>query len=127
MIALFRDKSIVTVFLLAILSVLVHLHIFFHPVVIHNEIDNGLISSFINHYFSAIIPGVLSLLYIFIILSQAIILNTLLNEWKMYQKAALTTAAAFILLTGCFPEFSNISPALLNNYLIILFISPLIL
>ena len=123
MIALFRDKSIVTVFLLAILSVMVHLHIFFHPVIIHNETDNGLISTFIKHYLSAIIPGVLSLLYIFIILSQAIILNTLLNEWKMYQKAALTTAAAFILLTGCFPDFSSISPALLNNYLIILFIS----
>ncbi len=123
MIALFRDRSIVTVFLLAILSVLVHLHIFFHPVIIHNETDNGLISTFIKHYLSAIIPGVLSLLYIFIILSQAIILNTLLNEWKMYQKAALTTAAAFILLTGCFPDFSSISPALLNNYLIILFIS----
>ena len=123
MIALFRDRSIVTIFILAILSVLVHLHIFFHPVIIHNETDNGLISVFIRHNFSAIIPGILSLLYIFIILSQAIILNTLLNEWKMYQKAALTTAAAFILLTGCFPEFSSISPALLNNYLIILFIS----
>ena len=123
MIALFRDKSIVTIFLLAILSVVVHIHMFFHPIVVHAEIDNGLISVFINHYLKATASSVLSLLYIFIVLSQAIILNTLLNEWKMFQKAAFTTAAAYILITGCFPEFTSVSPALLNNYLIILFIS----
>ena len=123
MIAFFRDKSFVAFFLLAILCVLTHVHIFHQPVIISKPIDNGLLSLFINRYINSLIPGVQSFLFLLIIFSQALWLNTLLNSWKMFQKSALTTAASFILLSACFPELNSITPALFNNYLAILFIA----
>ena len=123
MIALFRDKSLVSFFLLAILCVLTHIHIFHQPVIIGIQTDNGLLSFLIKRYINALIPSVQSCLFLLIIFTQALWLNILLNAWKMFQKSALTTAAAFILLSACFPELNCISPALINNFLVILFIA----
>ena len=123
MIAIFRDKSIVTIFILALLCVAVHAHIFVHPIPISNAVDNGLISNFIGNYLAHTAPAFLTFLYIFILFAQAVLLNTILNEWKMYQKSAFTTAAAFILITAVYPELNTISPAMINNFLVILFIA----
>ena len=123
MIALLRDKSLITIFVLALLTVLAHLHIFFHPIVISNLNENGYISLFVAKYMGSLMPTVLSWLFLFIIFIQAFLLNNVLNEWKMFQKSAFTTAASYILITACYPEFNCFSPALFNNFLVILFIS----
>jgi len=122
-ITLFRDKSLITIFVLALLTVLAHLHIFFHPMMVNNICDNGYISLFIQNYLVSVSPTVLSILFIFIIFLQALLLNAVLDEWKMFQKSSSTIAATYILITACFPEFNCISAGLINIFLVILFIS----
>ena len=123
MISLFRDKSLITIFVLALLTVLAHLHIFFHPMMVNNLCDNGYFSLFIQNYLVSVSPTVLSILFIFIVFIQAFLLNAVMDEWKMFQKSSYTIAAAYILITACFPEFNCISAGLINNFLVILFIS----
>ncbi len=123
MIALFRDKSLISIFVLSFLTVLFHVHIFYHPIQINNFSDNGYISLFIRSYFNFIYPVVISLLFIFIILFQSLLLNLVLDEWKMFQKSSLTIASSYIIITACFPEFNSFSPGLINNFLVILIIS----
>ena len=123
MIALFRDKSLISILVLLFLTVLFHIHIFYHPILINNLSDNGYFSLFIKNYFSSISPVIISLLFIFIIIFQSLLLNLVLDGWKMFQKSSLTIASSYIIITACFPEFNSFSPGLINNFLVILFIS----
>jgi hypothetical protein len=58
-------------------------------------------------------------LYHTIVLVQAFALNNMLNNLRMFQQQAYTTAMAYIMFTGFFAEWGNITPALLANGLII--------
>lgn len=119
MVFLFRDKSFVSVFFLIILCLLVHTHLLISAPTIATAEDSGIISFVLTNYLNALPKGMLVLLYIAIILLQAIRLNILLNEYKMFQHTGFTTAMSYVLLTGFFPQWSTISPALIANIFVI--------
>lgn len=119
MVFLFRDKSIVNLFFLALLCIVVHLHLLMGaPVVVFHEGD-GLFSLLLKKYVTNFAGTGLFLLYIGIVLLQAVRLNMVLSEMRMYQHTMYTTAMAYVLLSGILPQWCAITPALIANFLLI--------
>ncbi len=119
MVFLFRDKSIINIFFLVILSIGVHFHFFMEaPLIVFNNND-GVFSFFLLRYISILSPSVLFILYHAIILSQAIRFNMVLTHMRMFQNNAYTTAMAYVLLSGVLTQWCTISSALIANYLLI--------
>ncbi len=119
MVFLFRDKSIINIFFLVILSIVVHLHFFVNaPLVISNSND-GVLSVLLHNYISGQPQTVLFLFYHMTVLIQAIRLNMVLNDLRMFQQNNYTTAMAYVLLTGIIAQWGSISSALLANFLLI--------
>jgi hypothetical protein len=116
---LFRDKSIINIFFLVILSIGVHLHFFVStPLVVYNDND-GVFSLFLKNSVSGLSSTVLFIIYQAIILIQAIRLNLVLSDLRMFQGSHYTTAMAYVLLSGMLPQWCSISPALIANFLLI--------
>jgi hypothetical protein len=116
---LFRDKSIINLFYLVVLSVAVHLHLLTGaPMVVTHGAD-GLFSIFLQRYVSGLSATPLFLLYQAVLLIQAIRLNMVLNDMRMFHVNTYTTAMALVVLSGIMPQWCVISPALLANFLLI--------
>jgi len=116
---LFRDKSIVNIVFLVLLGLLVHLHGFTVPIMLVANNQDGWFAYLLNQYAKGVIESVGFFLYISVILLQAIRLNFLLAEQKMFPNAGYTVAMSYILLTGLLPQWAAISPALMANFLLI--------
>ncbi len=119
MVSIFREKSIFNVFFLVLLGVAVHAHFWLHPPVVETGKQDGYLSLFLQSYISSLPSLLLSGLYLMLVFIQAFRLNYILNDLKMFQHTAFTTAAAYIMLTAVFKEWNNISPALISNTIII--------
>jgi len=116
---LFKDRSDINLIFLVLLSVAVHFHVWMHPpLVIANESD-GILSYFLLHYVQPLPPFVLIFIFHTIILSQAIRLNILLSNFKMFQQISYIPAFTYIILTAMFPYWDIISAGLIANSLVI--------
>jgi len=116
---LFKDKSDINLIFLLLLSVALHFHVWVHPPqIIANESD-GLLSYFLLHYIKNLSPLVLILIFHTIILSQAIRLNILLSNFKMFQQISYVPAFTYIILTAMFPYWDVISAGLIANSFVI--------
>ena len=119
MVFLFKDRSDINLIFLVLLSVAVHFHVWMHPpLVIANESD-GILSYFLLHYVQPLPPFVLIFIFHTIILSQAIRLNILLSNFKMFQQISYIPAFTYIILTAMFPYWDIISAGLIANSLVI--------
>ena len=119
MVALFKDRSPATIIWLFILSIVVHSHFLVAaPFVLANE-NNGLLPTFLNNYVAELSPPLLILVYLMIVLLDALRLNYLFTDHRMYTRVNYLPAMVYILLTGVFKEWSSITPALFNNILVI--------
>lgn len=118
MVNFFRERSAGNVFGLILLSILLHLPFFTHPPQIVPANGNGALSPVL--FALPPLPDVvIMILYHIIVLLQALRLNYMLNELRMFQKLAFTTAMCYVLLTSLFQQWNHITPALLCNSLII--------
>ena len=103
MVFLFKDRSDFNLIFLLLLIVAVHFHVWMQPpIIIANESD-GLLSYLLLHYIQPLPPLVLIVLFHTIILSQAIRLNILLSNFKMFQQISYVPAFTYIILTAMFP------------------------
>ena len=119
MVFLFRDRSDINLLFIVLLSVALHFHVWIHPpLVIANESD-GLLAYILLHFIKPLPPLVLIILFQAIILSQAIRLNVLLSQLKMFQQISYLPAFTYIILTALFPYWDVISSGLVANSLII--------
>ena len=119
MVFLFRDRSDINLLFIVILSLALHFHIWVAPpLVIANESD-GLLAYILTHYIKPLPPYVLALLFQTLILTQAIRLNVLLSQLKMFQQISYLPAFTYILLTAIFPYWDVISSGLVANSLLI--------
>lgn len=85
--------------------------------------DDGFLSVLLVKYIQPLPETALFLLYNAFVILQAIRLNLVLNEFKMFQQSAFTTAMAYILLSACLPQWCAITPALVaNSFLVWIFI-----
>jgi len=116
---LFRDKSVINILFLVILSVIVHFHFLIsEPLLITNDND-GYISIILQQYFSKLDTSLLFIIYILSLLIQAVRFNLLLSELKMFQQSGYTVGMTYILLSGFTVAWCNISSALFANFLLI--------
>lgn len=118
MVSLFKEKSTIGVFRLIVLSLVVHVHFFVVPpqVVIPAN------SIYLQHWLSGLNswpPVFIALAYHVIIIIQALRLNYILGNNKLFPHSNFTVAMAYILFTGLLPGWCNITGSLLINILII--------
>ncbi|HEX8460407.1 MAG TPA: hypothetical protein VF623_03220, partial [Segetibacter sp.] len=119
MVSLFKDRSPVTIIWLFLLSVVVHSHLLLNFTGIIAVEDNGLLSVWLNKYGSYISTPLLIVIYHAIIIIEALRLNFLFTDHRMYSKQNYLAAMVYILLSGIFTEWTAITPALLDNILVI--------
>jgi hypothetical protein len=116
---LYRDKSDINLIFILVLSVILHFHQWITPpIVIANESD-GFIAYLLIHYIRPLPPIGLVLFFQLLIFSQAIRLNVLLSQFKMFQHISYLPAFTYILLTAIFPYWDQISAGLIANSLVI--------
>lgn len=119
MVFLFRDKSIVNILFLALLAIAVHMHGFTMPMALSTNQPDGFFSVLLHQYFGKLFHSVGFVLYLLIIIAQAIRLNFFLAEQKMFPNSDYTVGMSYILLTAVLPDWMAITPALLANFLLI--------
>ncbi|OIR03386.1 hypothetical protein GALL_144570 [mine drainage metagenome] len=120
MVIFFRDKSIAAIILLVILGFLVHLHFFVAtPEIVVND-DDGILSVLLQKYAPYFSGTSIFLIYMAFVLVQAIRLNMVLNQFKMFQQTGFTTAMSYVLLTAFIPQWCALTPALIANSLVVL-------
>lgn len=119
MVSIFRDKSPVNVFWLIGLSILLHAHFFVSPPQVLATTDDGFISGLLIKYIAPLPAFAIAALYHITVIMQALRLNYILNDIKMFQRPAFTTAMAYVLFTALLPEWNHLSAALVTNNFII--------
>ncbi len=120
MVFLFRDKSIGSVFFLILLALLVHLHVFFQPITIVFNEQSGFFAYWLKQNYVHIHSTIFGIVYIALLLVQAIRFNLILNELRMYHYTGFTIAMSYILLSGFFTQFCSFSAAFLSNFFVII-------
>jgi len=118
-VSIFRDKSPANVFWLIGLSILLHAHFFVAPPQVYAGANDGFISLLLSKYVAPLPGIVITVLYHVTVIAQALRLNYILNDIKMFQRPAFTTAMTYVLFTGLLPEWNQLSSALIVNSLII--------
>lgn len=119
MVFLFRDKSIINIFFLILLSIAMHAHLFMSTPVLLVDQSDGVISILLSQYLTNISPTFLFIAYQLIILLQAIRLNMVLTDFRMFQSTNYVTAMTYILFTGMISQWCSISAALISNFLVL--------
>ncbi len=122
MVAIFKDNSSLGVFALIALAIVLHANYLIEPPVILMPENEGLMQ-FLLKPLSGLPPIAISILYFVLILLQALRLNYILNDLRMFQKPTLTTALAYVLLTALFPLWNHLTAAIIINAIIIWIIS----
>lgn len=121
MIALFKQKSPANIVLVFIFGLLIKLPLFLYPkLAIATSADGRLyhaFAAFINRS-GAIGVSVVAFLLIY---GQALMVNYLINEYRMTSRQTFLPAMAYMLLTSLWPDWSFMSSALLANTFVILF------
>ncbi len=119
MVFIFRDKSIINIFFLILLSIAVHAQLFINAPILMVNNNDGFISMLLAKYLTDISPTFLFIAYQLIILLQAIRLNMVLSDFRMFQSTNYITAMTYILFTGMISQWSSISAALISNSLVL--------
>ena len=119
MVFLFRDRSDINILFIIVLSFALHFHNWITPpMVIANESD-GFLAYLLIHYIRPLPGIVLIFLFQLLIISQALRLNVLLSQLKMFQQISYLPAFVYVLLTATFSYWDVISSGLVANSLVI--------
>ncbi|MEI8074629.1 MAG: DUF6427 family protein [Bacteroidota bacterium] len=119
MVFLFRDKSIINIFFLVLLSIAVHTHLFMSTPILLVDKSDGVLSILLATYLTNVSPTLLFITYQLIILLQSIRLNMVLTDFRMFQSTNYATAMTYILFTGIISQWCSISAALISNSLVL--------
>ncbi len=119
MVVLFRERSPVSIVWILLIAFGLHAHLFLEQPVVLSTAKDGLISFFFRQVFSGISGLPVTLLYLFLLLIQALRFNYVMNELRMFQHANYLTAMAYIMFASLLPQWHTVSPALVANIFII--------
>ena len=119
MIAVFKQKSPGNVAVLFIFGLLLKLPLFLYP----RNIVAGSMDGRVYHWLVSVLPTgnavVYSVVAFGLIYIQALMINYMVNEYRMISKANYLPAMAYLLLTSLMPEWNYLSSPLVANTLII--------
>jgi len=122
-IAIFKQKSPGNVAVLLIFGLLLKLPLFLYPKnIVASQIDGRLYQWLIS-----LLPAdntrLYSIIAFLLLYIQALMINYMVNEYRMIIKATYLPAMAFLLLTSLLPEWNFLSsPMLANTFIIWMFI-----
>jgi hypothetical protein len=118
-VVLFRERSPVSIVWILLIALGLHAHLFVEQPVVLSTAKDGLLSFF----FRQSLPGLsglpVSLLYLLLLLIQALRFNYVMNELRMFQHSNYLTAMAYIMFASLLPQWHTVSPALVANIFII--------
>ena len=119
MIAVFKQKSPGNIVLLLLFGLLIKLPLFLHP----RTIVSGIYDGQLYRWFISVMPAnnqlVASLLSFAFLYVQALMLNYLVNEYRMITRQTYLPAMAYLLITSLLPEWNYLSSPMLANTFII--------
>lgn len=128
MIQLFKQKSPANIILLLIFGLLIKLPLFLYPKqVVATENDGQLYRALV----AAINPddggGALgaSIVAFVLLYVQALLINYLVNEYRMTVRQTYLPGMSYLLITSLLPEWSMLSAALVSNLLLIIIFTTL--
>lgn len=122
MIALFKQKAPANIVILFLFGLLIKLPLFLYPKVITvPETDGRLYTVFIKalgvSHGSTVLASVIALFLLYV---QALMVNYLINEYRLTVRQTFLPAMAYMLITSLLPEWSYMSAVLVSNTFIIL-------
>jgi hypothetical protein len=118
-VVLFRERSPASIIWVLLIAFGLHAHSFIeHPVVLATAKD-GLISYFFRLFLTGINGLPVFLLYMLLLLVQALRFNYVMNDLRMFQHSNFLTAMAYVMLASLLPQWHTVSPALVANIFII--------
>lgn len=104
---------------LLLVGLIVHVHAFFNPVILVVNDGSGVLSWALGKYCARLHPVSITVIYFVLIFLQAFRLNLILNNNKMFAKAAFTVAFSYVLLSALIFNATALSAALIVNTVII--------
>lgn len=96
-----------------------HSHFFFDPPELHPGVGDGLLSAAFSKYLVGLHPAVLIFIYQFLVITQALRLNYLFNDQRMFMKSSFLAAMSYVLITALLEDWNQLTPALVSNSLVI--------
>lgn len=119
MVLLFKERSPAIIVWVLLLMLGLHAHSFFEQPVIVTQHKDGLISFVLREYVSFLTPPLITAIYLLLLLSQALRLNYLMNELRMFQHSNFLTAMSYVMFASLMPAWHTLSAALVANTFII--------
>jgi len=118
-ITIFKKNDLANIFFLLPYCILIRLYSFIHPVAYEAQPSDSYISTFI---FNTLLPnsytqGVVAVVLVYL---QAILINQLVNQHRIYQRPSSLAGMSYILLMSCMKELQILTPALIGITFIIL-------
>ena len=117
MVFLFRDRSVVNILLVLLLSVGVHLHQTDSSLVVRALQQNGLFSYVLVHYIYSLPAPVQIILFHALIVTQALRINMVMQDLRMFASVNYVPAMTYVLLTGLLMQSDVITETLVSNSL----------
>lgn len=122
MIAFFKTNSPVNVFLLFAYAVVLKWYSFLHPHVPVPQLTDGFLYIWLLNFLSAAgqsAPVIYPFIVLVLTVTQAVSFNNLINNEKLLPRPNYLPAMAYILITSLFPEWWQLSSALIINSLLV--------
>lgn len=119
MIAVFKEKSPANIVWLLLLSLALHSNLFVQQPALQITEKDGLLSLLFMQYGKLLPEFVLLILYHGLLLFQALRINLLFNDQRMFVKPGFIAAMTYLLVTALYKDWGFISPALIANSLMI--------
>ena len=119
MVFLFRDRSVVNILLVLLLSVGVHLHASEQtlPTAIISGQQNGLFSYVLARYIYNLPHAIQIILFHTLLVAQALRLNMVMQDLRMFSRVNYVPAMTYILLSGLIMDAPVITETLVSNSL----------
>jgi hypothetical protein len=118
-IVLFKEKSPANIIVLLIFGLLIKLPLFLYPAQPVTTAGDGLLYQLILKNLVGTNPFIASAISFMLLYVQALLINYLVNEYRMTTRPTFLPAMACILITSLWPEWNYFSAAMISNTLLI--------
>ena len=123
MIGVFKQKSPGNVAVLFIFGLLLKLPIFLYPKSVVATQNDGRLYQWLIHSLTSQSSVFFSFIAFILLYTQALMLNYMVNEYRLIAKQTYLPAMAYLLVTSLLPEWNYLSsPMLANSFIIWMFI-----
>lgn len=116
---IFKETSVLSVFAAVLFAILFHAHILVKPAIVSVNASQSILGWLVQTYLLQLQPFAISLIFIGILLIQAIRLNILLNRYKLFTKNTFTVVFSYLLVSSFLPFLMVFTEAFLINSLLI--------